>query len=153
METACSAARSARLGHLAWIFAAIGSPIAGCSATDTDGADALAPASIRQAVSSQEDASIIGFEDPSQWAPTSGAVAAASVHQAGQGALAVTGGGYRGLVSNPLGSLDLLDDSLTLSLRLPAQQPNPYWYGQIQLMLDLPSRGLSNRWIGAVELT
>lgn len=67
-----------------------------------------------QAISKEEDASILGFEDPSQWAPTGGTVGAASIHQSGEGALAVKGGGYREIVSDPLSTLDVFDNTLTV---------------------------------------
>ena len=42
---------------------------------------------------------------------------------------------------------------LALDLRLPSQQPNPFWYGFAQVFVSVPSKGINNVQLGQHELT
>jgi hypothetical protein len=67
--------------------------------------------------------------------------------------MSVTQQGYIELTSVPLGTLSNTSQNLSLDIRLPSNQPNPYWYGQVQMHMSIPSRGVYNEYLGAQELT
>lgn len=95
----------------------------------------------------------VGFEDVNNWTSTSTSLVATGVHEQGSQALAYNGGGYARFVSAQLCSLGAVDDQLTFRLFVPTEQPNPWWWGQAQLLVHAPSLGLYDRHIGSVELT
>jgi hypothetical protein len=42
---------------------------------------------------------------------------------------------------------------VSVAIRLPFEQPNPFWFGDVQLILDAPSAGLFEHTVGVVGLT
>src|SRR5690606_12891400 len=59
------------------------------------------------------------------------------------------------LVSTP--SLDTrtltrVGDRVALDVRVPSEQLNPYWIGDVQLYAHIPSAGISNQWLGYQSL-
>ena len=102
----------------------------------------------------QQAIDILGFEDGDNWTATSGTATASSDAVQGEAALSVNGPGWQFvLTSVPFGPLPGVDDDVTLAIKLPVEQPNPWWYGQLQLYVEAPSLGLYNRFIGVAELT
>ena len=96
---------------------------------------------------------VLDFEDVTDWTGVgvTPALSSESVH--GASALSLTGSGWMEVTSAPLSTLTDVDGTVAMSIRLPASMPNPYWYGQIMLYIDLPSQNIYNRWIGEKGLT
>jgi hypothetical protein len=111
-------------------------------------------ASNRSALSNN-DARVLGFESVGDWSVTNGTatVASGTSHIEGAASLAVSQLGYVELTSGPLSSLAVNDGSISIDLQLPSVQPNPYWYGQLQMFVNCPSINIYNRYVGAQELT
>jgi RHS repeat-associated protein len=96
---------------------------------------------------------ILGFESVSDWSATTGTLAASTRVVEGAQSLAVSGIGYTQLTSAQLSSLGTVDPSLTVDLLLPLAQPNPHWYGDLQIYVDLPSQNLYSAYVGQKSLT
>jgi hypothetical protein len=105
---------------------------------------------------------IVGFEATGGWAVSSGSVALSTgAHTQGVAALSVTAPqSYTTLVSLPLASglpqLATLTDTgatVQIDLSLPVSQPNPSYYGALQLYINVPSKGVNNQYLGQAELT
>jgi len=43
--------------------------------------------------------------------------------------------------------------TLKLDVFVPSGQPNPYWFGAVQLYASCPSGGMNNAYLGQAELT
>jgi hypothetical protein len=100
--------------------------------------------------------STLGFENPTvDWkaAANSGTVSRSTTHTAGSYAMGLAGPSYRYVTSRKLSSLGNIAGSVTMDIRLPTQQPNPQWYGNVQLFVSIPSRSVSNQWAATRELT
>ena len=106
--------------------------------------------------------SVLGFEATSGWSVSSGTVALSTgAHTQGAAALSVTAPvNYTTLVSAPLTSglaplAALTDTGATLQIdsSLPVSQPNPNYYGALQLYISVPSKGVYNQYLGQSELT
>jgi len=39
-------------------------------------------------------------------------------------------------------------NKLSVDVRLPTQQQNPFWLGDLQVFITIPSAGINNLWIG-----
>ena len=102
----------------------------------------------------QQAVDILGFEDATKWTATSGTDTSVSDAVQGQSALAVNGPGWQFvLTSDPFGPLPMVDDDVSVAIKLPEEQPNPWWYGQLQLYVESRALGLYNRFVGIAELT
>ena len=97
-------------------------------------------------------ANTFGFEDPTHWTSTV-AVTSSTTHTQGAKSLAVAAKNYVEVTSAALPSLTGVTGTIGLDVRLPSPQPNPYWYGFVQLLVSVPSKGVNNQFIGQVELT
>ncbi len=109
--------------------------------------------STAQAITAVEPSSVFDFEDISQWSTGSGSLAESPDRVSGAHSLAWQGGGYAQIQSVLVHSDEPIGDALTVRLKLPVEQPNPYWLGQIQALISVPSEELNNYYLGAVELT
>jgi hypothetical protein len=98
---------------------------------------------------------ILGLEEPTDWSITGGTIVGSSFTNSTQGnaSLVVQPAGYATLTSLPMTSIGPVNPKITLDIRLPAQQPNPNWFGAVQLFATLPSANIYNAFIGQVELT
>src|SRR5262245_54782718 len=105
---------------------------------------------------------VLGFEATAGWKVSSGTVTLSkTAHTQGAAALAVTAPqNYTTLVSNtlasglaPLAGLTDAGATLQLDLQLPTSQPNPNYFGAVQLYINVPSRGVFNQFLGQSELT
>jgi hypothetical protein len=68
--------------------------------------------------------------------------------------LRVPGSGYILLDSARFATpLPGLTSNLKLDVYVPPGQPSPHWFGAVQLFASCPSAGMSNAYIGQVELT
>jgi len=117
----------------------------GCSG-QVDRADASEVGVATAALSTQE--SVLGFEDTQGWTVTGGALAATSVHSQGSAALSVTPNGYTELTSAALSTLSSANSTLSLDFRPASALP----WGQVQLVVDVPSRGLYSAYVGQVSV-
>jgi hypothetical protein len=97
-------------------------------------------------------ANVFGFEDPTQWTSTV-AVSSSTTHTQGAVSLAVAAKNYVEVTSAALPSLTGVTPMIGMDMRLPSPQANPYWYGLVQLLVSVPSKGINNQFIGQVELT
>lgn len=96
--------------------------------------------------------SILGFEDEDSWSGS--AVAGASDDTSeGSHALIVKGHGFTMFESDPIVSLGFAPTRLSFDVKLPENQPNPDWLGQVLVHLHLPSAALNNYYIAEVPLT
>jgi hypothetical protein len=102
---------------------------------------------------------VLGFEDVSKWNPASWdnspyTKVLSSDKTEGSSSTAFTVNGYKSLTSAPLNQGDINGTGfIRWNMKVSAQQPNPWWAGQVQIMLNAPSRNLYSAWIGQVDLT
>lgn|GEM_PF-3038395 len=87
------------------------------------------------------------------WSTSSATLALSSVRVQGKAAVSVLGGGYIVLTSIALPNFPVSENQVRLAVRLPTAQPNPYWFGTVGLQLNAPSVGLSNAYVGTLQLT
>src|SRR4051794_41084039 len=97
-------------------------------------------------------ANVFGFEDPTQWTSTV-AVSSSTTHTQGAVSLAVAAKNYVEVTSAALPSLTGVTAMIGMDVRLPSPQANPFWYGFVQLLVSVPSKGVNNQFVGQVELT
>ena len=97
-------------------------------------------------------ANVFGFEDPTQWR-SSVALSSSTTHTEGGQSLGVRAKGYTEVTSAALSSLTGVTGTLAVDVLLPTQQPNPFWYGSVQLLVSVPSKGINNQFIGQVDVT
>ncbi|RYZ01853.1 MAG: hypothetical protein EOO73_34070 [Myxococcales bacterium] len=107
-------------------------------------------ASISQALTSGE---VLGFESVAAWTATAGTLAASSDRVEGSASLSISNAGYTTLTSAALAPITGLGTTGSLSVKLPTSQPNPWWYGQLDLRVESPSRGIFGTSIAHYELT
>jgi hypothetical protein len=97
---------------------------------------------------------VLGFESLGDWTTTSGQLAPHSRRVEGAAALAIANPGYAVITSRTLGTLgDGVASLIGFDIQIPDLQPNPYWFGTVQLFLNLPSRGINNFMLGQQDLT
>lgn len=119
--------------------------LVGCGG-QADLADASPAGVVTAALSTQE--SVLGFEDAQGWSASGGALATTSIHSQGSAALSVTTNGYTELTSVALSTLSSPNATLSLDFRPPSTLP----WGQAQLVIDAPSRGLYSSYVGQVSV-
>lgn len=127
-------------------------PLAACSMGTENDSNDLAVASQSLTASG----SVLGFESTSAWALNAGTatVATSTDHVEGSVSLAVSNiNNYASLRSDATSAPTSVGSEVTLQIKLPIAQPNPSWYGQVQLFVDSPSRGLYSQPIGQAALT
>jgi hypothetical protein len=117
-----------------------------CSGDVSDGADASDPGVISSALTTQEN--VFGFESTQAWTATGGSIASTSVHSQGSSALSVTPNGYTQLTSAALSTLSSVNATLSLDFR----PSSALAWGQVQLVVDAPSRGLYSAYVGQVSV-
>jgi hypothetical protein len=98
---------------------------------------------------------VLGFENASLWTPTAGTVTnVSSPITEGAAALSWSGIAYAEIQSTALTQAQApIGNTIKLDLRLPTQQPNPFWLGVAQVFLSVPSKNVNNAIIGSIELT
>jgi hypothetical protein len=98
---------------------------------------------------------LLGFETLSDW--TSAQVPLAltpDLKTQGCFGLEVGGSGYRTLNSAQFGTpMAGTTGKLALDLFIPSGQPNPNYFGAVQMYLSCPSASFNNQFIGQVDLT
>ena len=91
---------------------------------------------------------VLGFESAQSWSASAGTLATTSVHSQGSAALSVSAEGYTELTSAPLSTLSGVSSVLSLEVRPAA---SPAW-GQLQIAVDVPSRGLYGAYLGQASV-
>lgn len=124
--------------------------VLGCSQQDADIAD-VADIDVEQSRSALRAADVLSFDDPSLWRGP-GPLTSSDTRTEGDFSLATRPSGYSVYESVPFSFRGEMRRML-VDLLLPTQQPNPWWYGAVQLYLTSPSANVYNAYIGQVELT
>lgn len=99
---------------------------------------------------------LMGFEDLGWTSPSTQALLSLSpsLHTQGCYGLNVAGGGYIAVDSARFATpLTGVTSTLKLDVYVPPGQPNPSWFGAVQLFASCPSGGMNNTYLGQVELT
>ena len=97
---------------------------------------------------------LMGF-DELVWTSAQAALSLSpSLHTQGCNGLKVAGSGYMLVNSAPFATpLTGVTSTLKLDVYVPPAQPNPSWFGAVQLYASCPSAGVNNAYLGQVELT
>jgi len=98
---------------------------------------------------------ILGFEDPNDWTSTVAAIqpGISTNRRQGRFSLSLNAKNFVELRGREFNLTAGLPTSLTLDFFLPSQQPNPSWFGAVQMYVDCPSKGVNNAFLSQVELT
>ncbi len=101
------------------------------------------------------NADTLHFEDPYVWVSSVSTIqpSLSPTHTEGSFSVAVNAQGFVSLKSRPFALTGALSSTLALDFFLPTQQPNPSFFGQVQLVVDCPSKGVNSAFIGQVDLT
>jgi RHS repeat-associated protein len=144
------ASRSSRVCR-AFALLLVGVVLAACSrkapgAAESTGTDrtALSEAATRT----------YGFESLADWSAiwSSPSLTLSNVHVEGSKSVSVGGGGWSSFVGRKLSNEGNGPTVVGFHLRIPATQPNPSWFGTVQLFVDIPSRGINNQPLGLKDL-
>jgi hypothetical protein len=96
---------------------------------------------------------VLGFEPNSDWSVSGGTISHSfSTRSQGNTSLQVTPNGYTVVASVPMTSLAPIGEKVSFDLWVPSAQPNPGWWGAVQLYVSAPSLGLYNSFVGQKEL-
>jgi hypothetical protein len=98
---------------------------------------------------------VLSFDDLGAWTSAQAGLSNDTAAKTeGTAALAVLAAGYSEIVSRTFATVGLQPTrSLALDVRVPTQQPNPYWFGDLQLFLTCPSAGIYSAPLGYNALT
>jgi hypothetical protein len=114
-----------------------------CGAESGDASDVGV---VTSALTLQE--TVLGFESASGWSASAGSLSATSVHSQGSAALSLSANGYSELTSAPLATLAGVSSSIALDFR-PSSALS---WGQVQLVVDAPSRGVYSAYVGQASV-
>ena len=129
--------------------------LAATSAVCLNGCADTADTPFATASNALASADVLGFESIDAWSTSSGALALNSEHLQGNSSLSISNvASFARLRSANLSTLDAdVSSAFGVRLKLPTNQPNPYWLGTLGLLVDAPSIGLYNVYLGTKELT
>jgi len=103
---------------------------------------------------------VLGFGDATNWIPTLATTPltlTAAAKTEGTTGLKVGGTNFREIRSVPFNTSVFgtvpSTAKMMADLFIPGPPSNPSWLGQAQLLINCPSAGINNQYIGAVELT
>jgi len=133
---------------LALMFVLASGAQLGCSSDFGTATDSPAATSRGALVDSQ---AVWGFETLGNWSRSAGTVALSSQHTEGNSSLALSGFTSSQLVSVPT-TIGPIRNVVSVDVQIPLQQPNPWYYGTLQLFLSAPSKGVFNQYIGQKDL-
>src|SRR5262249_34328865 len=105
--------------------------------------------SVDQAGSSFTEDQVLGFEDARAWSGPGIIGTVASPSDQGSAALAVAPSSYSLYQSVPFAETGI-PRVVAFDLYQPTTQPNPYWFGAVQLYLECPAHNLYNAYVGQV---
>jgi len=100
-------------------------------------------------------ARIFGFENLQDWRSSAATLSSVtSPTTQGCAALGAAGQGYFSIAGASFSTSGLaVQPALSVDLFVPSHQPNPFWIGAAQMFLSCPSGGVTNQYIGQIELT
>ncbi|WP_437564220.1 hypothetical protein [Sorangium sp. So ce542] len=127
----------------------VGVLLSACSAGEADSCDDCGEAA---AALSAGAAAALGFETLSGWTASAGALSLSATRSEGESALSVANATYTVIQRAPLAIDEPIKGAVSLDVRVPAQQPNPWWAGEISLAVQAPSKGVSQS-LGTRSLT
>jgi dockerin type I repeat protein len=99
---------------------------------------------------------LFGFEDPANWSSPQTAVSTTTLRKTeGLFGLVVGGTSWREVRSVPFDTalLPPATPRLAFDIFIPGNPVNPFWLGQAQAYVTIPSARIFNAFLGAVELT
>jgi FtsP/CotA-like multicopper oxidase with cupredoxin domain len=101
------------------------------------------------------NSSILGMEDPLEWKGVVGTITPtySTMKTEGQSSVALAARGYVMIQGQPSELTGALSSPMSMDFFLPTQQPNPYWFGAVQLYVNCPSKNVNRAYVGQVELT
>lgn len=130
---------------LGWAVAALALSSAGCSSSSEPGEENVGEG--QQALSATQTR-VLGFETPASDWSASRPISSSSTVSQGSAALAITPNGYVEVLSIPLSSLGAVKPQLSFDLRLPQTLA----WGDVRLVVNLPSKGFGWQDLGSVSL-
>jgi hypothetical protein len=144
---------------ISWIAVGLLGSVA-CSQRSPGPAEAVGRSQAAVAAPTCGNGSTLGFESVSGWTASSGTLSLSTNHTQGSFSLAVASPvNYTTIVSGPLSSTDTelaglsTGTALEVDLLLPTTQPNPFWFGAMQMFVSAPAEGVFNQFLGEDELT
>lgn len=98
---------------------------------------------------------LFGFEDVQSWSSTNASLSlVTSPLTQGCGALGVAGVNFLQINGATFSTAGLtVQPGLSVDLFIPNNQPNPFFIGNLQVLLSCPSGGVNNQFIGQIALT
>jgi hypothetical protein len=94
---------------------------------------------------------ILGFEDETLWTANVGPLTGSGTVTQGSQSMSVPASGFVLIQSAPINREGDIN-SITLDMMLPSPAANPWWAGQVQLLIEVPSQGIYNFWVAQTEL-
>jgi hypothetical protein len=112
---------------------------------------------VRESVPSEDPydrAPVFGFENATAWRSTQATLSQAPALTQGSASLQVQGNGWSEIKSRTFRTNGLVPSAaLKLDVRVPTQQPNPYWFGDMSAFISCPSANLHNAFLASRPLT
>lgn len=101
------------------------------------------------------DFPLFGFERAGDWSSAVATNLDTTTFSQGSASLAVLAQNWSEVTSRAFATSEIpeVTDRLAIDLFIPTAQPNPYWVGDLHLLLQCPSVGLYQTWIGNQALT
>ncbi|KYF65531.1 hypothetical protein BE11_16370, partial [Sorangium cellulosum] len=89
-------------------------------------------------------AAALGFETLSGWTASAGSLSLSTTRSEGSSALSVANAAFTVIQSAPfaIGQSEPIKSAVSLDVRVPAQQPNPWWAGEVTLAVQAPSKNV-----------
>lgn len=94
----------------------------------------------------------LGFETAGSWASTTTGLTQSSDATQGTASLSVPAAGWQQLTSPALGSLGVVGAAVAFDIKLPSPAVNPWWAGDVSLVIDAPSVGIYSASVGQRSL-
>jgi len=101
------------------------------------------------------NADTLHFEDPYVWVSSVASIQPSldSRHTEGSFSMAVKAHDFVSLKSRTFPLTHALASTLSVDFFVPSQEPNPFFFGQVQLVVDCPSKNVFSQFIGQVDFT
>jgi hypothetical protein len=98
---------------------------------------------------------VLGFNATSDWTASGATIAPGARRIEGSGSLAVSNLTYATVTSRALSMLGAseIGSTIGIDIQIPEFQPNPHYFGALQLYVNIPSRSIFNVLVGQKDLT
>lgn len=106
--------------------------------------------------STRQDLDLLGFESLSGWSSTAPLNQNLAARTQGGASLQLTGNGWMPVVSQPFASKALVVpgvNKIAVDLYIPRPQPNPWWTGALQIVLESNEANLHGVTLETIDLT